>query len=102
MKITANVIVGEKNPEPYVYYALISLANVVDGYVIVNTGSENNPNMEQVYKFANVCPVSVKMLHFPFTNFSEVRNVALMASNTEWIWRLDCDEVHYKNAELVK
>lgn len=102
MKITTNVIVGEKNPEPYAYFALASMAQVVDEYVVVNTGSDKNVNMESIYRFAKVSLVPVKIYHFPFTNFADVRNVALMQTNTEWIWRLDCDEVHYKGAEVVR
>lgn len=94
MSISLNMIIGQK-VEPYLEFALLS-TKWCDEHVIVNTGKEDNPNLEVVRK---VLP-QAKIVQFsgPF-NFSAARNLALDNSTRPWILWQDADEVHFDRFE---
>lgn len=96
MKVSANVIMGDVNDEIYAPFALRSVENFVDEYVVVNSGSKYNPNLNYINDFIETTAVPVRLIHEPFVNFATVRDTALKNSSCEWILKTDLDEVHTK------
>lgn len=97
--IAANMILGER-PEPFLEYCLKSV-KWVDEFVIVNTGSKNNPNIA----IAKSILPNAKYFDFsdtglPFT-FSNARNYALDNSTAYWILWIDADEIHFNKLETL-
>lgn len=82
--LTLSMIV--KNEEKYLKDCLLSVKNVVDEIVIVDTGSTDN-----TLKIAE--SFNAKIYHFDWIkDFSAARNFGLGKSNGDWILYLDADE----------
>lgn len=92
--VSLNMIIGQK-PEAYLKYALLS-TKWVDEHIIVNTGQDDNPNLETIRE---IIPTA-KIIKFEGEfNFSAARNLALDNSTKQWILWQDADEVHFDRFE---
>lgn len=99
--IALNIIIGQK-PEPFLNYALES-TKWCDEHVIVNTGKEDNPNMNVVREV--LAGHDLKIIEFsrldqPFT-FAGCRSLALSESRSSHILWQDADEVHFHHFENI-
>ncbi len=93
-KISLNMIIGNRE-EQYLEHALQS-TKWVDEHIIVNTGDEDNKNLDMVKK---ILP-NAKIVQFTGKfSFSEARNLALSNSTMPWILWQDADEVHFDRFE---
>ncbi|MBA4407424.1 hypothetical protein C0389_09125 [bacterium] len=95
-KLTLSMIV--KNEEKHLRDCLISVKDVVDEIVLVDTGSTDN-----TIKIAE--EYGANIYNFPWVNdFSAARNFALGKSTGDWILYLDADERldHNSVAEIKK
>lgn len=88
--ITLNMIVGQFE-EPFLEAALKSVAPICTEMVIVDTCPRKNPN----HKVINNSGALVLNLWSDKMNFSEARNAALERSHTEWVMKVDADEVFH-------
>jgi hypothetical protein len=99
MKISVNMIIGERF-EPFLKYALKS-AKWADEFIIVNTGSENNPNFETISEFEQYYKGRLEILDFSKLakdfDFASARNMALEVSTGDYIFKIDADEVYYNS-----
>ncbi len=83
-KISLSMIV--KNEEKFLEGCLLSVKDVVDEIILVDTGSTDN-TIEIAKKYG------AKIFHFDWVNdFSAARNYALKNSSGKWILYLDADE----------
>jgi glycosyltransferase involved in cell wall biosynthesis len=93
MSICLNMIV--KNEAARITRALDSVAQFIDCYAIVDTGSDDEtPNVIKEYFLPHKIPGTVS--HAPFKNWSQARNAALVAaravrSRYGWDWALLTD-----------
>lgn len=89
-KVALNMIIGQRH-EQYLEYALRS-TEWLDEHVIVNTGDEDNPNMEVVKK---IIPQAKILKYEGDFDFASARNFALDNTESPWILWQDADEVHF-------
>lgn len=95
-RIAANYIIGQR-PEIYLKYSLQSI-KWVDECIVVNTGNDDNPNMQIVREEMP----KAKIIKFDGVfNFSNARNVALSNTSSDWVLWVDADEVHFNNFEKI-
>ena len=95
--LSLNMIFGNSE-ERFINFALCSILPLVDEAVLVNTGDENNINLNKIEETIKQFKNKIKLLHFPFTNFAECRNYAIENSSCDWILRQDADEVYDYNS----
>lgn len=94
-KLTLSMIV--KNEEKYLRECLLSIKDVVDEIVLIDTGSSDN-----TIKIAE--EFGAKIYSFTWINdFSAARNFALGKSTGDWILYLDADErLDYNSISEIK
>lgn len=81
-----------KNEEKMIRGFLEHVQDLVDEYVIVDTGSTDK-TLEIINDFAKYCPVPVRVFHYPWEdNYSTPRNFGREQAKGKWILRMDADE----------
>lgn len=123
MTITLNMIVGPFN-EPFLQAAVESSVGLCDEFIFIDTAPGNNPNrkflnifqnrMNYVFedltfdKLAPKDPPIVKIIDMPRGkdkdfNYSIARELARKSTESEWVLRLDADEIiHEKYIDQLK
>jgi len=91
MKITAHMIV--KNEENFVWYAVNSVVNFVDGMMIWDQGSTDRT--VEIVKTINNPKITLKKA---FENVQILRQKMLEETNADWIFILDGDEIWHGDA----
>lgn len=90
-----------KNEEAMILSFLESVQDLVDEYVIVDTGSTDK-TLEIINEFSKYCPVPVRVLNYPWEkNYSTPRNFGRMHAKGKWILRMDADE-RFMMADISK
>src|SRR3989344_2942260 len=93
-----------KNEDQFIEQCLNSVKDLVDEFVIVDTGSEDKTI--EIIKNSNL--KNLKIIKHKWNNdFSEARNISLKRATKDWILVLDADEKiskkdHDKIKELIK
>lgn len=82
-----------KNEEAVLLRLLNSIYHILDWWTVVDTGSSDS-SREIVTQFFKEKGIPGELIDFEFTNFEEVRNIALNKSreHCDWIFWIDCDE----------
>lgn len=90
-----------KNEEKMILGMLEGVQDLVDEYIIVDTGSTDK-TLEIINTFAKHCPVPVKVFYHPWDdNYSKPRNFGKLQASGKWILRMDADE-RFDQADMVK
>ena len=111
MSIALNMIIG-KWEEPFMPYAIGSTVDLVNEMVFIDTAPGNNPNRDYLDTLIHVYNTSaheiVKIIDMPRGedcefSFAEARELARKNTSSEWVLRLDADEIlHQKDIEALK
>jgi glycosyltransferase involved in cell wall biosynthesis len=111
MTIALNMIVGPYE-EPFLQAAIASCYSLCDEFVFVDTAPGNNPSRQLLEEFKeNMCVNAavfddpykpVKIIDMPRGedkdfSFSEARELARVNTESEWVLRLDADEVLHED-----
>jgi glycosyltransferase involved in cell wall biosynthesis len=102
LTIALNMIIG-KWEEPFLQAAFASTIGLCDEWVFIDTAPGNNPNRGTLndiayhYQFDDT-PGRVKIIDMPRGedkdfNFAAARELARVNTNSDWVLRLDADEV---------
>lgn len=115
MTIALNMIVGPFE-EPFLKPAIASCRNFCDEFVFIDTAPGNNPNRDILNEFKELEEdfaafdngKTVKIIDMPRGedkdfSFAEARELARINTESEWVLRLDADEVlHEKDITSLK
>lgn len=103
--ITAHVVV--KNEEKWIWYALASVYNYVDEYIVFDTGSTDN-TVSIIEEFISSNDIEGKVIFFKKgevtkEEFYLLRQEQISMTKTEWFLVLDGDEIWYEKCldELI-
>jgi hypothetical protein len=88
MSIALNMITG-KFKEPLIKEAINSVLPIVNELVFVDTSPGNNPNIEDIKSFNGAKII----LYEEDMDFAKARNLNKKYTESEWIIRLDADEI---------
>jgi len=94
MKPLISLVSIVKNEEAILERMINSVKEIVDEFVICDTGSSDKTK-EIISKYQTVIKI-------PFTNYVETKNEALKKATGEYILFMDADEVLYQGAEVLK
>lgn len=99
MTIALNMIIGPYE-EPFLNAAINSVVGLCDEFIIIDTAPGNNPNRELLDAHTNWCfpDGEFKIIDMPRGedkdfSFAEARELARINTKSEWVLRLDADEV---------
>jgi len=116
MSIALNMITGPFD-EPFLKASIASCYDLCDEFVFVDTAPGNNPNRAGLEEFRDIENLNgiidgddkpVKILELPRGedkdfSFAAARELARINTDSEWVLRLDADEVfHEKYIEKLK
>ena len=116
MSIALNMIIG-KWEEPFLKPAIASCRNFCDEFVFIDTAPGRNPNRNILEEFMELeneelaiygTGKLVKIIDMPRGedcefSFAEARELARKNTSSEWVLRLDADEIlHQKDIEALK
>ncbi|EGQ3406624.1 glycosyltransferase [Staphylococcus pseudintermedius] len=94
---TISVVYIVKNERDYIIKSLLSILDLADEIIIVDTGSEDN-TLDLIKK---MCDKKIKIFTFNWCDdFSKARNFANAKATCDWIMILDADEIVRKNDNL--
>ncbi|HAR6038972.1 TPA: glycosyltransferase, partial [Staphylococcus pseudintermedius] len=94
---TISVVYIVKNERDYIIKSLLSILDLADEIIIVDTGSEDNT----LDLIKNMCDKKIKIFTFNWCDdFSKARNFANAKATCDWIMILDADEIVRKNDNL--
>ncbi|MBY7144312.1 glycosyltransferase family 2 protein [Virgibacillus sp. NKC19-3] len=100
-KSTLSVVYIVKNEEYYIEHSILSISEIADEIIIVDTGSTDN-----TLKILNGIKANnskLKVFHTQWNDdFSEARNYANSLASSDWILTLDADESFNSNSEIFK
>lgn len=81
-----------KNEEQHIEECLLNVENLVDEYVIADTGSTDK-TIQLIKDFASRTPKKFIFLEIPWEdNYSTIRNKLMMQASSKWILHMDADE----------
>jgi glycosyltransferase involved in cell wall biosynthesis len=91
--------------EPFLEAAIDSVACLCDEFILVDTSPDNQPNKEALARLwlkYNFAAPKLKIINMPRGedkdfSFSEARELARTNTESEWVLRLDADEVIHEN-----
>ena len=83
-----------KNEEEIIEKCLLSVKDIVDEFVIVDTGSDDSTK-EIIRRYG-------KEYEIPFVNYVETKNAALALVKSDYVLWMDADEVLYEDAEEIR
>lgn len=90
-----------KNEEAMILNMLEGIVDLVDEFVIVDTGSTDK-TISIIESFAKHCAIPVKLLSYPWEdNYSTPRNFGKMNATGKWILCMDADE-RFMQHDMVK
>lgn len=92
--MTISLVMIVKNEEKILEKSIESVKEIVDEFVIVDTGSKDNTR-EIIKKYG-------KLHEIPFTNFVETKNKALELATSDYILFMDADERVVEGLEYIK
>jgi len=110
MTVALNMIVGPYE-EPFLEAAIESCADLVDEFVVIDTAPGNNPNksvLGRLWLKYNFAAPKFKIIDMPRGedkdfSFSAARELARINTESEWVLRLDADEVlHEKDINQLR
>lgn len=87
------------NEEDWVEPAILSIKDLVDEYVIVDSSSDSTP--EIVENIRRKHGLSIKLLRIPPGDFVKARIMALKNSSYKWLLFFDADMVLYEQAVKI-
>ena len=97
--ITAHMIC--KNEERWIWYSLMSIINHVDRILVYDTGSNDN-TVEIIKTIKSEKIELVQFENIDAKKFTELRNMQLKQTKTDWIFVCDADEIwDYNSLKLV-
>lgn len=101
LKVALNMIVGPMEFE-FFSFSVKSIKDAVDEIVIV-LNDVDQKTLESVYETYSICDgKDIKILEHSERNFSKLRNLALENTQSDWIMKLDADEVFYNDVIQIR
>lgn len=94
MKPLISLVSIVKNEETILERMINSVKDIVDEFVICDTGSTDGTK--------NIISKYQTVIEIPFVNYVETKNAALKKATGEYILFMDADEVLYQGAEVLK
>jgi GT2 family glycosyltransferase len=98
MTIALNMIVGPYE-EPFLAAALASVLDLCDEIVFVDTSPGNNPNIGIMRMFGRV--IEMPRGEDKDFSFAAARELARVNTKSEWVLRLDADEVLHESTIAI-
>lgn len=91
---TISLVMIVKNEEKILRKSLDSVKDIIDEFIIVDTGSTDNTR--------DIIKEYGKLYEIPFKNFVETKNEALKLATSDYILFMDADETVVNGLELIK
>lgn len=95
--ISLNMIVGPFD-EPFIEEAILSVSPIINEAIVIDTAPGVNHNIEKILHIPKVRVIELPRPEYDRDfDFSLARNTARENSSSEWILRLDADEVLHED-----